>query len=171
MANEGSKFGEGERSRDGMSGSDLQRSQQAGSEGGAFTQAQQQGGVGGQQMGGGPSQADMAAPGGSSGSGGYGASENVQHHQGQANAGREPGMQQSRGEIFDEQQGGGRGRGSISGDTGDDVADQQEQGAGGSYGSDTNLGGYEEQGDEGREDIERDQRAHQDRGQGDIERP
>ena len=67
---------------------------------------------GGAQMGGGPSPADMAAPGGSSGPGGYGNAQNQQFHQGQqerSGAGQRGDQGQSRGERFDEAQGGGRG--------------------------------------------------------------
>jgi hypothetical protein len=79
---------------------------------------------------------------GSPGSGGYGDMQNQQ--QGRQQGGL-PGYgsnpEQSRGERFDEAQGGGRGPGSVS---------SGEEGDGG-------------------DEIARDQRAHQDRGQGDLE--
>ncbi len=92
---------------------------------------------GGKQMGGGPSPADMASPGGSSGSGGYGSAQNQQFHQGQERErpSHEDGL--TRGERFDEQQGGGRGSDSVS---------------------------------PSKEDLESDQRAHQDRGQSEAEK-
>ncbi|HEX8640869.1 MAG TPA: hypothetical protein VF704_06900 [Allosphingosinicella sp.] len=80
----------------------------------------------GRQLGGGPSAADMAAPGGSSGSGGYGNAQNQQLHQGQEGGslfGQRGDEGQSRGERFDEAQGGGRGGQSVSG--GDDLAEDQ----------------------------------------------
>jgi hypothetical protein len=100
---------------------------------------------GGSQAGGGPGASDMAAPGGSSGTGGYGNDQNSQNHQGQgqgASTPADPG--QSRGERFDEMQGGGRGAESVSFDKARD-------------------GG----------DFAADQAAHQDRGQAlaDEERP
>ena len=66
--------------------------------------------TGGRQVGGGPSAADMAAPGGSSGTGGYGKAQNQQLHQGQ--------------------QGGGRGDESVSSedDLGEDQAAHQDRG-------------------------------------------
>jgi hypothetical protein len=75
-----------------------------------------QGETGGSQLGGGPTQNDMANPGGSSGTGGYGKDQQSASHQGQAT--RETGHdeRQSRGERFDEEQGGGRGPESISRD-------------------------------------------------------
>lgn len=90
---------------------------------------------GGRQVGGGPSPSDTRAPGGSSGTGGYGNAQNQQFHQGQqeadeGNARVEPEL--SRGERFDEAQGGGRGSVSVGAD--DDT-------------------------------LRRDQAAHQDRGQ------
>jgi hypothetical protein len=72
--------------------------------------------TGGTQMGGGPSQSDNANPGGSSGTGGYGNDQQSQSHQGQAQGDVGHDEQQSRGERFDEEQGGGRGSESISSD-------------------------------------------------------
>jgi hypothetical protein len=132
----------------GSSGRDLQESQ-AGGESGEFggTMAQQQAqGI----VGGGPSPGDLGAPGGSSGTGGYGSAQNAANHQGQreSQAGLAGGGQlqqgdagQSRGEAFDEQQGGGRSSDSISLD-GDEA---------------------------GTEDFQLDQQAHQDRGQSEAE--
>lgn len=81
---------------------------------------------GGRQVGGGPSPSDMAAPGGSSGTGGYGNAQNQQLHQGQQDATLSGGRGEEweeRGERFDEAQGGGRGEESVSADT-DLAADQ-----------------------------------------------
>jgi hypothetical protein len=69
----------------------------------------------GAQQGGGPRQSDMAAPGGSSGTGGYGNDQQSQD-QGQQTGAAGHDEQQSRGERFDEEQGGGRGAESISDD-------------------------------------------------------
>jgi hypothetical protein len=132
----------------GRTGSDLQQSQEGGSggrqSGSDFTRDQQQSGQdsGGQQMGGGSEGTDMGAGGGSSGSGGYGNAQNQQNHQGQEQGLASYGSnpEQPRGEGFDEQQGGGRGADSVS-----DM--QQGESA----------------------DIERDQRAHQDRGQSELD--
>ncbi len=66
--------------------------------------------------GGGPVESDMASPGGSSGSGGYGNAQNQANHQGQETRPSGHDMHQSRGELFDEQQGGGRSADSISDD-------------------------------------------------------
>ncbi|WP_114952742.1 hypothetical protein [Sphingosinicella terrae] len=93
----------------------------------------------GRQVGGGPGASDMASPGGSSGSGGYGKAQNQQFHQGQQDSGvgvrgADEGL--GRGERFDEAQGGGRGADSVTVTSAD---------------------------------LERDQRAHQDRGQSDAE--
>lgn len=119
---------------------------------------QAQGQKGGQQMGGGPDQSDMSAPGGSSGSGGYGNAQNQANHQGQEAGQRAQGhdMHQSRGELFDELQGGGRGRGSVSDDS---VA--QAGGSDGSFDQVTDRDALSAQADE----ILREQQAHQDRGQ------
>ena len=80
---------------------------------------QRQNGVdgGGRQIGGGPEEADIHAPGGSSGSGGYGKMQNQQNMQGQQDknlSGMRSDRSLSRGERFDEQQGGGRGPESVS---------------------------------------------------------
>lgn len=79
---------------------------------------------GGRQLGGGPGTSDNAAPGGSSGTGGYG---NIQDRmQGQEEQGADaaaetrPDPLQSRGEAFDEAQGGGRDDQSLSGSAWDD---------------------------------------------------
>ncbi|HWT13390.1 MAG TPA: hypothetical protein VN231_11595 [Allosphingosinicella sp.] len=84
---------------------------------------------GGTQAGGGPGPADMAPPGGSSGSGGYGDAQNQQFHQGQqdrALAGRDSDPGLARGERFDERQGGGRGSDAVG--PGDDAAEHQDRG-------------------------------------------
>lgn len=98
-------------------------------------------GESGRQAGGGPRPSDMGAGGGSSGAGGYGTDQNAQDQrdetQSEASA-AEPG--QSRGERFDEEQGGGRGSDSVS-------FDRERDG----------------------DDFAEDQRAHQDRGQGAAE--
>ena len=119
----------------GLSGRDLQESQSGGESGefGGNMQQQQAGGM----VGGGPGASDASSAGGSSGTGGYGNSQNVQFHQGQGSA--PPGLAGgaphghsglSRGEAFDEQQGGGRGADTVSpgGDGGADdfLIDQQE---------------------------------------------
>lgn len=72
--------------------------------------------TGGTQIGGGPTQSDMANPGGSSGTGGYGKDQQSQSHQGQAQGASGHDERQSRGERYDEEQGGGRGSDSISSD-------------------------------------------------------
>ena len=80
----------------------------------------------GRQVGGGPGAADMAGPGGSSGSGGYGKAQNQQLHQGQqAGGGRRGDEGLSRGERFDEQQGGGRGADSVTVTSADLARDQR----------------------------------------------
>jgi hypothetical protein len=97
---------------------------------GGLPKDQAQNGVsqgGGSQMGGGPEASDMAAPGGSSGGGGYGNAQNQQNHQGQQDGsldgrGKDPVL--SRGERFDEEQGGGRGSDAVSYDA-DDIAEDQ----------------------------------------------
>jgi hypothetical protein len=80
------------------------------------------------QQGGGAGAADLSNAGGSSGTGGYGSSQNVVNHQDQQqNAGAQGGLAgadlrqgggssggQSRGERFDEEQGGGRGADDVS---------------------------------------------------------
>jgi hypothetical protein len=75
-----------------------------------------QGETGGSQLGGGPTQSDMANPGGSSGAGGYGKDQQSASHQGQDTGATGHDERQSRGERFDEEQGGGRGPDSISSD-------------------------------------------------------
>ncbi len=74
--------------------------------------------------GGGPSESDRGAPGGSSGSGGYGKGQNQQFHQGQERDEPRPSDGLSRGERFDEQQGGGRDSASVSADEDELRADQ-----------------------------------------------
>jgi hypothetical protein len=154
---------------DQLSGRDLQQSQATGGPGGAlFTRDQMQEGAGGKQMGGGPSQSDMGAPGGSSGGGGYGNAQNQANHQGQQSAqqgygsGEDVGhdADQDRAEAFDEQQGGGRGAESVSDDS---VA--QVGGSDGSFDQAENAH-LDAQADE----LLQDQQQHQDRGQGSFER-
>lgn len=111
---------------------------------------------GGTQMGGGPDPSDMAAPGGSSGSGGYGNAQNQANHQGQEARPSGHDMHQSRGELFDEQQGGGRDSGGVSSD---EVA--QVGGSDGSFDQATDENELSRQADE----LLRDQSEHQDRGQ------
>ncbi len=76
-------------------------------------QPQVQGGTPGVAQVGGISPADLDQAGGSSGTGGYGQSENQQHHQGtgeRSPSGSEPDAPTAeRGERYDETQGGGRG--------------------------------------------------------------
>lgn len=142
----------GIRDADQLSGRDLQQSQAAGERRGEFSRDQMQEGMGGTQMGGGPSRSDMAAPGGSSG-GGYGNAQNQANHQGQQQAQPSYGASdpaQSRGEAYDEQQGGGRSDDSISQEGGFDPAENRQ---------------LDRQADE----LLRDQRQHQDRGQGSFE--
>jgi hypothetical protein len=108
--------------------------------------------TGGTQSGGAPKGSDQNQAGGSSGTGGYGNAQNQQFHQGQEGqlgqtgygSGAEPTL--SRGERFDEEQGGGRGADSVTGET--LSSDRREQ-------DETT------QADEFLED----QQAHQDRGQ------
>lgn len=72
---------------------------------------------GGRQIGGSPGPSDNRAPGGSSGSGGYGNAGDQQNMQGQQDrnlSGQRSDESLSRGERFDEQQGGGRGPESVS---------------------------------------------------------
>lgn len=134
---------------DGMKGSDLQQSQSGGGSG-------QYGGNQFQRQGGGSADDGTS---GSSGSGGYGAMQNQQNQQGQAEgqqggAGSAEG--QSRGEAYDEAQGGGRGPGSVSSADGDNgLSSFVKEGSPPSAGAD---------------EIERDQQAHQDRGQSAIAR-
>ena len=82
---------------------------------------------GGRQVGGGPSASDMAAPGGSSGTGGYGNAQNQQFHQGQQDgrlSGRDSDPALDRADRFDEQQGGGRGDDAVTMNADDLEADQ-----------------------------------------------
>jgi hypothetical protein len=136
-----------ENSGEGRSGAELQGSQSGGGSGQFGGNRNQEGQASGQQ-GGGPSDADLSHAGGSSGSGGYGSSQNVANHQGQGEV--QPGLAgsalaqggghahgQSRGERWDEEQGGGRAAADL---------DQEETGQGPS-------------------ELAVDQAAHQDRGQ------
>lgn len=132
--------------KDGLSGRDLQESQSGGDSGvfGGNMDQQQRAG----QAGGGAGPSDVSNAGGSSGTGGYGSSQNVVNHQDQQARAGQPGLaggastpgggatNQSRGERYDEEQGGGRGPESVSLDD---------------------------------DEIEADQRAHQDRGQSEAE--
>ncbi len=123
-----------------------------------FKQAQSQGGA--SQLGGGADAADQDAAGGSSGTGGYGNAQNQANHQGQQQAqtgygsGQDIGhdASQSRGEAFDEQQGGGRGADSVSGG-GDAISDPAEN----------------RQLDQQADALLQDQPEHQDRGQSSFE--
>ena len=147
---------------DNLSGSGLQQSQLTPDGSGGLTRDHMQGETGGAQLGGGPSQSDMASPGGSSGSGGYGNDQQSANDQGQQFArddriGHDEG--QSRGERFDEEQGGGRAVDSVSSDT---VA--QAGGGGGSFDQHTDQNPLEAAADE----LLRDQQEHQDRGQSDA---
>src|SRR4051812_16143891 len=123
----------------GRRSSDLQASQSGGGSGefgGNRDQIQRSG-----QQGGGAGSADMSNSGGSSGTGGYGSSQNVVNHQDQQQqAGAQDGLagadlRQSggaaggdRGERFDEEQGGGRGWREVS-PSADEAALAEEQGA------------------------------------------
>jgi hypothetical protein len=150
-----------EQDRDGMSGSELQESQ-SGGESGEFggNRAQQQsgqGGIGGQQLGGGAEAPDMGAGGGSSGTGGYGNAQNQANHQGQqGGAGQAAYGNSGRGAAFDEAQGGGRGVDDIS-----RSADERYGGSSGEF--------DEEDGNPAADEFLRDQQAHQDRGQSEAE--
>jgi hypothetical protein len=104
---------------DTMTGSDLQQSQSGGGSGefGGNRDEMQRSG----QVGGGAGAADVSNAGGSSGTGGYGSSQNVVNHQDQQqNAGAQAGLagsdrppasgqSVSRGERLDEEANGGRG--------------------------------------------------------------
>jgi hypothetical protein len=86
---------------------------------------------GGRQMGGGANESDPDPAGGSSGTGGYGNAQNQENHQGQqgqASYGNSGEVEQSRGERFDEMQGGGRASDSVSdeGDLDDGGAEEDE---------------------------------------------
>ncbi len=146
-----------------VSGRDLQQSQITGAGDAGFTRDAMQGETGGAQLGGGPGQSDMAAPGGSSGTGGYGKGQNQANHQGQQTGVAGHAIGQSRGERFDEEQGGGRGPGSVSSDS---VA--QVGGSDGSFDQVQDDDPLSKATDE----FLRDQQEHQDRGQGaaDFER-
>jgi hypothetical protein len=131
--------------KDGMTGRDLQDSQSGGGSG-EFGGNREQGQSAG-QAGGGPRPSDLSNAGGSSGTGGYGSSQNVVNQQDQQAQAEQSGLAgsdrerpvsegQSRGERFDEEQGGGRGMDSVSADD---------------------------------DEIARDQQAHQDRGQSEAE--
>lgn len=135
---------------EGLSGSELQQSQSGGGSGGF-------GGNRDQRQGGGEaSSSDMDAPGGSGGIGGYGKDQQSQSHQGQqGQSGAAPDPLQSRGERFDEEQGGGRSADTISGDArpaGADATSEWDQQQGVRGGGDSS-------------DFQRDQEEHQDRGQ------
>jgi hypothetical protein len=130
---------------DGRSGSELHQSQSGGDSGefgGNRNQVRQSG-----QQGGGPGSADMTNAGGSGGTGGYGSSQDVVNHQDQQpNDGAQSGLAggdrrqgggsgggQSRGERYDEAQGGGRGADDVSPSAdelefADDQRDHQERG-------------------------------------------
>jgi hypothetical protein len=119
-----------------IAGRDLQQSQSGGGSGefgGNRVQDQKQ------PVGGGATASDRSSAGGSSGTGGYGKSENVvEQRDVQPEQGSEPGLagraperaassDQSRGERYDEEQGGGRGvmfdgSGGVSDDGEDDEA-------------------------------------------------
>ena len=92
--------------------------------------SQQQAGLSGsgRQVGGGPSPSDTSAPGGSSGSGGYGKTleTQMQGTQDRTLSGGRSEERLSRGERFDEQQGGGRGPDSVSRDEDELERDQGE---------------------------------------------
>src|SRR3954464_5620978 len=108
--------------QDGLRGRDLQDSQSGGDSGrfGGNMDQDQRGG----QAGGGAGPSDVSNAGGSSGTGGYGSSQNVVNHQDQQARAGQPGLAggestpalqaQSRGERYDEEQGGGRGPESVS---------------------------------------------------------
>ena len=137
---------------DGLSGRDLQNSQSGGESGefGGNMDQQQKA----DPAGGGVTAGDMSNAGGSSGTGGYGSSQNVVNQRdGQPNQGSQAGLAgndlragggssdeqqlrsgQSRGERFDEEQGGGRGvmfdgSGGVS-DFADDQQAHQDRGQG-----------------------------------------
>jgi hypothetical protein len=69
-------------------------------------------GGGGREVGGEPEPSDLAAPGGSSGSGGYRRAEDVAHRMPPEERAKDP--HQSRGDRFDERANGGRGEDSVS---------------------------------------------------------
>ena len=141
----------GIRDADDLSGRDLQQSQAIAPSTGEFARDRMQDGSGGDQQGGGPTPSDMAAPGGSSGAGGYGQAQNQANHQGQqqAQAASVAHDGQDRGEAVDEQQGGGRDAASISRRAGSDPTEDRQL-------------------DEEADALLEDQQQHQDRGQGSI---
>ena len=153
MANQN---GSGVTDADNLSGRDLQQSQITGAGDAGFTRDAMQGETGGAQLGGGPDPSDMAAPGGSSGTGGYGNAQNQANHQGQQGAAPGHDLGQSRGERFDEAQGGGRGAESVSSDS---VA--QVGGSDGSFDQVQDNDPLTKAADE----FLRDQQEHQERGQ------
>lgn len=116
---------------DGLSGRDLQESQ-SGGESGEFggNREQQQAR---EMIGGGPSAADDRAPGGSGGTGGYGTAQAGINQSGGDD--RQGDGRQSRGDAFDEAQGGGRGPESISseGDEADEDSLPDEDRAGAEF--------------------------------------
>ena len=71
-------------------------------------------GTHGRQLGGGPGPSDNKAPGGSSGTGGYGNIQDRMQGRDEQGIDSEPDPQQERGEAFDEAQGGGRDDKSLS---------------------------------------------------------
>ena len=152
--------GSGVTDADKLSGRDLQQSQITGAGDAGFTRDAMQGETGGAQLGGGPEPSDMAAPGGSSGTGGYGNAQNQANHQGQQAGTSGHDLGQSRGERFDEAQGGGRGADSVSSDS---VA--QVGGSDGSFDQVQDNDPLTEAADE----FLRDQQEHQDRGQSEAE--
>lgn len=155
--------------KDGMTGTDLQQSQSGGGSGEfGGNQFQRQGG-------GGVSGGDVGT-GGSSGSGGYGDMQNQQNQQGQGEGqsglaggdlrqGGGSSEGQSRGERYDEAQGGGRGPGSVSSAQGEDgISSFAKEGGNGAPGTEGDGAPAADSA------FERDQQAHQDRGQSAIER-
>ncbi len=152
--------GSGVTDADNLSGRDLQQSQITGAADAGFTRDAMQGETGGAQLGGGPDPSDMAAPGGSSGTGGYGNAQNQANHQGQQTGASGHDLGQSRGERYDEAQGGGRGPESVSSDS---VA--QVGGSDGSFDQVQDNDPLTKATDE----FLRDQQEHQDRGQGEAD--
>ncbi len=114
--------------------------------------------TGGTQAGGGPGASDNKAPGGSSGTGGYGQGQNQANHQGQDNpygnaqSGYGSGQDLDRGQSYDAQQGGGRSAEDVDGDQSEADRRDAQQTA---------------QADE----FLKDQQAHQDRGQSAFDQP
>ena len=157
MANQN---GSGVTDADNLSGRDLQQSQITGAGDAGFTRDAMQGETGGAQLGGGPDPSDMAAPGGSSGTGGYGNAQNQANHQGQQTGTLGHDLGQSRGDRYDEAQGGGRGAESVSGDS---IA--QVGGSDGSFDQVQDNDPLTKEADE----FLRDQQEHQDRGQSEAD--